>query len=296
MKYLYQVSPGDPVRLDRFLEGKVGFGPEKIRDLIDFGSVYVDGKVEREPSRPVVAGQQVSLHVPEYGTQRFYKVDPRRILFRDAWLLAYDKEGGIPCQATPYDAHNNLYAALGAYLSGKSRAPVYLGLHHRLDKDTSGVMIFSVSRKANRALADAFRLRKVEKSYRAVVSGNPGQEAWIEKTPITRKQGQYICALGDDGKEAITEFRVLQRRQELCLVEAIPRTGRTHQIRLHLALRGLPILGDIQHKGRPYSRLMLHAQGLGLDHPVTGGRLIVEAPLPEEFEKALGRLPTQGSP
>jgi 23S rRNA pseudouridine1911/1915/1917 synthase len=293
MKYLYQVSPGDPVRLDRFLESKGLFRQEEIHDLIDFGSVYVDGRVERKPSRLVSDGQQVALHVPEYGTKRFYEVDPRRILYRDPWLLAYDKENGIPCQATPYDAHNNLYAALGAYLSGKSRAPAYLGLQHRLDKDTSGVMLFSLSRRVNRALADAFRLRRVEKRYIAAVSGNPGEETWIEETPITREKGQYTCGSEGDGKEALTEFRVLQRRPGLCLVEAIPRTGRTHQIRLHLALRGLPILGDIQHKGRPYSRLMLHAQGLGLNHPVKGERLIVDAPPPEEFEKALGRLPSK---
>lgn len=296
MKYLYQVPPGDPVPLDRFLEGNGSFRLEKIRDLIDFGSVYVDGRVERKPSRLLSTGQQVSLHVPEYGTQRFYEVDPGRILYRDAWLLAYDKEGGVPCQATPYDAHNNLYAALKVYLSETSGSSAYLGLHHRLDRDTSGVMLFSVSRRVNRALSDGFRLRRVEKRYRAVVCGSPEEEAWIEKTPITRRDGQYTCGSEGDGKEALTEFRVLQRSRGLALVEAMPRTGRTHQIRLHLAHRGLPVLGDVRHQGRPFSRLMLHALGLGLSHPVTEERLILEAPLPAEFERALGLFPTERTP
>lgn len=284
MRYLYQVPAGEPVVLDRFLEERTPFGLERVRRLVDFGSVYVDGRVERDPSRVLRPGQKVTLTVPYYGTNRFYSIEPSRILYRDPWILAYDKEPGIPCQPTPHDAHNNLFAALRDYLGRTEGDVPYLALHHRLDRETSGVMLLSLSEEANRALGAAFRERRVEKRYLAVVCADPPEDSWIDERPITRSEGRYRCARdGEKGKEASTEFRVLERRGGLALLEARPKTGRTHQIRVHLADRGLPILGDVRYRGRPFSRLMLHAWSLSLVHPVTGKPLTVEASPPDGF-------------
>ncbi len=284
MRCLYEVPEGPPVVLDFFLETHTGFGLERVRRLVDFGSVYVDGRVERNPSRTLQPGQKVALTVPYYGTSRFYSIEPSRIVYRDPWILGYDKEPGIPCQPTPHDAHNNLFAALREHLRrGEGGAP-YLALHHRLDRETSGVMLLSLSEEANRALAAAFRERRVEKRYLALVCAEPAEDFWTDERPITRSEGRYRCARsGEKGKEAATEFRVLERREGLTLLEARPRTGRTHQIRVHLADRALPVLGDRRYGGRPHARLMLHAWRLSLSHPVTGEPLTLEAPPPAGF-------------
>ncbi|MEW6440602.1 MAG: RluA family pseudouridine synthase [bacterium] len=290
MKYLYRVAPGGPVPLDRFLQRVAPFGLNRILDLIDFGSVWVGGRAERKPSRVLQPGDEVTLNIPSYGTERFYAVDPSRILYRDSCLLAYDKEPGIPSQATPYDAHNNVFAALASALGSAVRGgKPYIGLHHRLDQETSGVMLFSLSARANGAIAASFRERRVEKKYLAVVRGSPADEEWLEEAPITRREGRYQCCAKGEGREAVTRFRVLQRRAGgTALLEASPQTGRTHQIRLHLAHRGLPVLGDARYGGEGFRRLMLHAHRLAIAHPATGRMLVLEAPVPEEFAPSEG--------
>jgi len=297
MRVLYVVPQGDPVALDHFLEDQARMPLAKCRDLIDFGAVYVDGKVEQAPARLLLAAQEVRLHIPRYGTKRFYETRKERILYQDTDLLAYDKETGVPCQQTPYDAYNNVYAGLKRFLglvptTGTQGEPAKapgpsstLGMHHRLDKDVSGIMVFALSSRANRALSDGFRKRKVEKVYRAVVCREPQEDAWVETAPIGRKNGRYLCVGPGEGKEAETRFRVIERSGGLALVEARPQTGRTHQIRLHLARRGLPILGDRLYKGRPHTRCMLHAQRLSFSHPSAHRMLHLEAPLPPEFHE-----------
>ena len=287
MNYRLSVAPGDPLALDRFLARKARLPLEKAQDLISFGSVWVDRKVVYSCGRTLSSGQQVAVFVPRQGTRRFYEIDDRRILYRDSWVLAYDKEPGLPCQATPYDGYNNVFMGLKRLLAVSSPAARYLGLHHRLDKGVSGVMVFSLSPKANRSLARAFREGEAEKVYRAVVSGDPAEDSWVEDTPIGRKNGRYLCVKTGEGKEAVTGFQVIARSQSLALIEARPRTGRTHQIRLHLAHGGLPVLGDREHQGRSYHRCMLHAYRLTLSHPVTGKPLTLEAPLPQAFHEAL---------
>lgn len=298
---MFSVPPEGPFTLERFMQSKVRLPLDKARDLVSFGAVYVEGKMEQDAERLLKPGQEVRVHISGYGTRRFYETDPDRLLYRDALLLAYDKEAGIPCQKTPYDAYNNVYAGLKRFLNpspfsaGKGFQETlstsgYLGMHHRLDKDVSGVMIFALSVHANRFLAEGFRTRAVEKVYRAIVSGSPEEDSWVEKAPIGRKKGKYLCLGAGEGKEAETGFRVIQRGQGLTLVEAYPKTGRTHQIRLHLALGGLPVLGDRQHEGAPYTRCMLHSFRLTLSLPPGRERLLIEAPMPEAFEEALRRV------
>lgn len=268
-------------RLDRFTAEAVGLSRGRLRELIDFGAVWVGGKVCRKQSRILQAGDWVTLQVPAYGPVRFYEIDPGRILFRDDWLLAYDKESGVPCQQTPYDGYNHLFGALNRYLDGK-----YLALHHRLDQQTSGVMLFALDPAVNPAVSALFNQRRVTKAYLAVVQGRPERDAWEEDRPIAKRKGSYYCPEDAPGKPARTEFRVLERRADRTLVEAHPLTGRTHQIRLHLAYGGLPIVGDSAYGGPPAPRLMLHAHALSFVHPKTGQALTIESPVPADFSAA----------
>mgnify|MGYP001815980071 CR=1 FL=1 len=301
MQYTFKVKKETQTTLDRFLASHARVSLEEACELVRFGAVWVDRTRETDGERTLEAGEAVTVHIPRYGVRRYYETDPERILYRDPWLLAYDKEAGIPSQPTPYDGYNNVFEALKRWLGSEPCAGGLppgverkdaggsdtLALHHRLDMAVSGLMIFALSTRANAPLFEAFRDRQVEKKYRAVVCGEPGEDSWVERAAIGRQGGRYLCVEPGRGKEAETGFRVLRRAHGRALVEARPKTGRTHQIRLHLALRGLPILGDRQYGGLPYPRCMLHAQSLNLPHPVKSEPLVIEATLPDAFEGAL---------
>jgi len=270
----------DPARLDQFISHNTGLGRGQARRLIEFGSVWVNGRVCRVQSRMLYPLDRVALYAPYYGTRRFYEIDPARILFQDRWLLAYDKEAGIPSQPVPYDAHNNLYAALVRHMGPGG----YLGLHHRLDRLASGVMLFAVNRSVNAAIGEIFSAGDLKKIYLAVVAGRPAAGTWTEARPVAKRKGSYFLPPDGLGKPARTDFEVLARGRDRSLVRARPWTGRTHQIRLHLQAAGHPILGDEEHQGPPAERLMLHAASLDLTHPKTGKALLIEAPSPAGFQ------------
>jgi 23S rRNA pseudouridine1911/1915/1917 synthase len=267
-----------------YLGGQLRLPPEQTRDLIDFGSVQVQGRQERNPRRLLAALDKVSVHVPWLGVQRHYEVDPERILYRDRFLLAYDKEAGVPSQQTPADAYNNLFAALARHLR-KNTAHPYIALHHRLDRETSGVMVFALDRSINRSLGRAFEYKEVVKDYLAWMEGAPSEECWQVTADIGRRAGSYVAGPRGTGKPAQTVFRVLHREEERTLVWARPLTGRTHQIRLHARDCGHPLLGDRLYGGRAAPRLYLHAQRLVLAHPRTQSPLVLCAPLPPAWPR-----------
>jgi len=277
-------------------------------DLIDFGSVYVRGRIERNPSMILAGEEEISVTFASYGTRRSYEIDPARIIFRDLFLFAYDKEAGIPSQQVPYDAYNNVFAGLMRHLAGArtrfsggmeqeirsgsrrdrdflpASVQVYAALHHRLDMETSGVLLFTLEKKVNESLGRAFRERRVKKEYLAWVEGFPKDESWTSRSDIGKVGGKYTAVRKGKGKEAQTLFRVLRREEGRTLVLASPVTGRTHQIRIHLAEGGHPVLGDRAYGAKPDKRLFLHAWRLALKHPVSGELLSLEAPVPVEMQ------------
>jgi 23S rRNA pseudouridine1911/1915/1917 synthase len=265
-------------RLDRYTAQMSGLSRGKIRALIDFGSVWVRGKVCRRQSRILKTGDWVTLQAPMYGPVPFYEADESRILFRDKWLIAYDKESGIPCQQTPYDGYNHVYGALERLL----KTP-YLGLHHRLDSPTSGVMLFTLNKKANQGMSLMFVKGTIQKTYLLVVPGNVEKDSFTVEAPIAKTKGAYHVPPDGKGKPARTDFTVIHRGASHTLLQAWPRTGRTHQIRLHMTHINHPILGDSFYSGAPHNRLMLHAESLYFNHPVTHETMEIKAPPPSEF-------------
>lgn len=268
--------------LVRLLARYLLISEDRAEDLIDFGSVYIDGRVERNPARTLRGGEEIVVNWPRHGTQRHYEIDPARILYRDAHLLAYDKEAGVPSQQTPADAYNNLYAALIRFLAGEARTSApYAALHHRLDRETSGVMVFALDRAVNRRLGESFQEKRVVKDYLAWVDGVPALDRWTAVEDICRKDGRYRTCPQGRGKAARTLFRVLLRAGDRALIAARPVTGRTHQIRLHLAAGGHPVIGDRLYGGTSGERLHLHALRLTLPHPKHNSELVLTAPVPE---------------
>ncbi len=252
-------------------------------NLIDFGSVYVRGRVERNPSMILCGEEEISVTFAPYETGRFYEIDPARIIFRDRFVFVYDKESGIPSQQVPYDAYNNVFAALLRHLAREETGDRYAALHHRLDRETSGVLLLALEKKVNESLGRAFRERRVKKQYLAWVEGCPKDDSWTCDSDIGKVRGKYTAVRKGEGKEARTFFRVLRREEGRTLVLANPLTGRTHQIRIHLAEAGHPVLGDRTYGAKPDKRLYLHAWRLELKHPASGKLLGFEAPVPADW-------------
>ena len=251
--------------------------------LIDFGSVYVRGRIERNPSMILSGGEEISAAIPAYGIRRFYEIDPARVILRDRFILGYDKEAGIPSQQTPYDAYNNVFAALLRHLARQENTDRYAALHNRLDRETSGVLLFALEKKVNEPLGRAFQQRRVTKEYLVWVEGVPKNDSWTSDREIGKIGGKYTAVSKGEGRKAETHFSVLRREAGRALVMASPLTGRTHQIRIHLAEAGHPAAGDRAYGAKPDRRLYLHAWRLMLKHPVSGEHLCLEAPVPADW-------------
>ena len=210
------------------------------------------------------------------------------ILYQDDDIIVVDKPIGVPTHTT--DAHDP-YPADALRMTQAQLSLPYLGMHQRLDAETSGVLLFSARPEVNPALAVAFEGREVRKTYLALTHGAPSKPAGLIEAPIVRdRDGRYRVAAASDrrGQPARTRYRVLERDATCSLLEIVPETGRSHQIRVHLAHAGAPVLGDALYGPEPVGapRLCLHAARLELPHPVTGAWMTFTAPTPAIFNAA----------
>jgi len=211
------------------------------------------------------------------------------ILFKDKYLIVLDKPAGLSVLPDGWDKDAPYLVKL---LEEKYEK---IFIVHRLDKVTSGVMIFALDKETHRALNIQFENREVEKIYHAIMEGEPNWNEKITKFPLRANVGKKHRTAVDDknGKPSETRFRVLKRNQSGALVEAQPLTGRTHQIRVHAYALGHPLLGDILYDGDEtglISRPALHAYSLTITHPVTNERMTFKAERPQDFETALELL------
>jgi 23S rRNA pseudouridine1911/1915/1917 synthase len=291
------VVPDDQAdsRLDLFLAGALAdAGRGVIKRLIDLGGVHVAGRRVRRCSLPVTAGQRLELFVDGLPLEPF-QLDPAMILYRDRYLLALDKPAGVATQPTPARYQGTVYAALQQFLGGAGR--VTLGMVQRLDRDTSGAMVFSIHPRAHKGLTAAFAEHRVVKRYLALVFGRPPcAEGEFRSELARRRSTNRMVSVEHGGKPAITRYRVLTSADDASLVEVEIPTGRSHQIRVHFAEAGHPLLGDpayggpVTVRGIAVPRQMLHADTLSLVHPVTGVPLELKASLPADFTTVLHRL------
>jgi 23S rRNA pseudouridine1911/1915/1917 synthase len=287
----------DALRLDQALSHVIsGLSREAARRYIQIGGVWVNGKRTQIQSRKVKPGDEIVLYISREGCRTYYEINPCHILYNDSAFLFYRKEPGIPTQPVPSDSYNNLYTALMRYLKAEDETP-YLGLHHRLDMDTSGVILFTRSRAINKNIHEQFRNQLVKKSYLALVDGKAAFNAETVTTYISRQNGKYVCASGGPGKVAITRFTTLAQDGEISLIRAEPQTGRTHQIRLQLSFLGHPILGDALYGAGPTEecgRTMLHAESLSIIHPALQKELCITADLFEDMQRIIMKYSGRG--
>jgi len=297
-------------RLDQVLSARLPASKAKARMLIIAGAVYLNGKRVRIASKNLLPGAIIVAFIDDAklaaggpSKDRHFVFMASHIVFEDEWLVAVDKPPGLPTQPTLDEARENLYGALKKFIATRDgAAATYVGLHHRLDRDTSGVILFTKSKAANAKVGQLFSEHLAQKTYVCIVprAGRraPPSKQWTVNNFLARTPGKSsrMRSVKSGGDVAHTDFKVIEDMSGLSggwLIEAKPRTGRMHQIRVHLAEAGLSILGD-QAYGAPEteaaSRVMLHAANLTFPHPITNLETSVSAPIPEDFNQCLVRL------
>lgn len=281
-------------RLDVFLAGSAGaISRGMARSLIDLGGVHLGGRRMRRCSQPLVVGDRLELHVDGQPLAPM-QLGEQHILYRDRDLIVLDKPAGMATQPTPARYQGTVYACLQKLLDGGKASRPSIGMVQRLDRDTSGVMVFSIHPRAHKALTAAFTEHRVRKLYWTLVSGRPTEEVGVFISQLARRRStNRMVSVERGGKHAETRYRVLGSTGEVSLVEVELITGRSHQIRVHFSEAGHPLLGDAgyggarQCAGREVPRQMLHARELTLKHPVSGEELCFRSPLPADFQVLL---------
>ena len=291
-------------RLDLFLAGKTPqFSRAMIQRAVADGLARIDGQ-SAKAGRRVKTGEQVILRLPEVKPSgALPEPIPLEILYEDAWLLVIDKPAGLVVHPAPGHPGGTLVNALLHHCRDLSGIGGVLrpGIVHRLDKETSGLLIVAKSDEAHRALAEQFKRREVKKTYLALVYGDPkGEggriEAAVGRHPTDRKK---MSTSSRRGRSAVTLWRVRERFGSAALLEVAIETGRTHQIRVHLTERGHPVVGDRVYGGagrirtvgdpatrariKAFDRQALHAWRLFFTHPETGEAMRFSTPLPEDM-------------
>ena len=286
------VERGD-VRLDYYLAGLgLDLTRSRLRQLIDSGDVLVNGATVK-PAYRVRPGDRVMVSVPPPKPSIAVPQDiPLTVIYQDADLVVIDKPTGLAAHPGPGHPDRTLVNGLLALcpdiqgIGGEIRP----GIVHRLDKDTSGLMMAAKTETAHHNLSQQIKERRVEKGYLALVEGAPESDSGVIEAPIGRDPRRRTrMAVTAGGRESRTGYRLLERAGRYSLLELQLHTGRTHQARVHLAWLGHPLLGDAVYGKRSplLPRHFLHAHRLAFAHPATGEPLEFRSPLPDDLQAAL---------
>lgn len=298
-------------RLDKALADGTDLSRERVKALIAEGRVEIDGRLATSPSAKVAAGAGYVIHVPPLDDPQAHPQDiPIVVVFEDAHLIVVDKAAGMVVHPAAGNADGTLVNALlhhcahnsGGQLSGIGGV-ARPGIVHRIDKDTSGLLVVAKSDKAHEGLARQFADHSLERAYLAVCMGYPlPQSGTIDKrlgrSDADRKKMAVLPEDSTRGKHAVTHFRTLERLEGCTLIECRLETGRTHQVRVHLASIGHALVGDPVYgrstaqirpvlKALGFERQALHAAVLGFIHPATGEALRFESPLPADMRELI---------
>jgi RluA family pseudouridine synthase len=252
----------------------------EARRIIDRGGCAVNSRMVRVASRAVREGDIIEVGVMEAGRFRELVLPAESLLLEDDDLIAVNKPAGANTQRTPYQLKGTLEYWVSEYFRQQG-IDEPARVIHRLDRGTSGVMLFPKHRRAAAWLSSRFHDGLIDKRYIALVGGCPGQESWMVDGAIG-KIGSARYGIMAEGRPAQTSFQLLAASGGYSLIEARPLTGRTHQIRVHLEASHLPIIGDTTYGGEPAARMMLHCASLVFEND-KGLEICVKAPLDMEF-------------
>jgi 23S rRNA pseudouridine1911/1915/1917 synthase len=289
-------------RLDRALAAREEIGSRSLAErLLSEDAVRVDGAA-RPKSHRLEAGALVEVELPPEASS-LLAAEPVTVplLYEDEHLLVLDKPAGLVVHPGAGARTGTLAGQLLTLLAAGGPDPERPGVVHRLDRDTSGLLVVARSEEAHAALQDAIRKREVERRYLALVRGHPRSHSGRIDAPMGRDRRDPTRRSLDteEPRAAVTHFEVLETLPQHALLDVRLETGRTHQIRVHLAAIDLPVAGDSQYgvkRDLGLERQFLHAYRLRFAHPVTGEEIDVESPLPPDLESALERARRLDSP
>ncbi|MFR1565791.1 MAG: RluA family pseudouridine synthase [Christensenellales bacterium] len=284
-------------RLDVILSEAAGLTRSRVKQLLEGGSVLVDGVTAKKCGQTVKPGSSIEVDVPEPVSKIEGKEIPVEILYEDSDIAVINKPQGLTVHPAGRNYTDTLVNALMFKLDSLSgiNGEIRPGIVHRLDKDTSGVMVVAKNDAAHLSLSSQISQRSVKKEYLALLEGRLSDDEGVVNTGIARSaRNRKLMEVNAAGREAVTEYKVLRRFSENSLVLFRILTGRTHQIRVHAKYLGHPVVGD---KSYGYKKQkfaldgqLLHAYRLSFNHPSTGERLVFTAPLPDYFIKVLDVL------
>jgi 23S rRNA pseudouridine1911/1915/1917 synthase len=297
-------------RLDRALAAAVPtLSRERLKALIRSGAVERQGSAVRDPALKVKGGEALRVAVPEQSPAHNEPQDiPLTIVFEDEHLLVVDKPAGLVVHPAAGNLDGTLVNALLHHCAGKLSGiggVARPGIVHRIDKDTSGLLVVAKTDVAHEGLARQFAAHSIDRRYLAIVNGVPNASAGVVDAPLARSptnRKKIAIVEGSRGKRAVTHWKRLEVLRDAALVECRLETGRTHQVRVHMASLGHPLLGDPVYgrSGKSHGKLLkelefhrqaLHAAELGFTHPVTKRGLSFSSPMPpdmQELKLALG--------
>lgn len=282
----------DSLRLDQLLAARFKglYSRTYFQKLIEQGLVLVNGNPVKKRTIPVINDEIEVEFAAEQTSEILPENIPLNILYEDDDILVINKPAGFVVHPAPGNWTGTFVNALIYHCKclGENKSDLRPGIVHRLDKDTTGVMIAAKNTYSQARLIESFSKREVKKLYLAIAFGNPGTQtitAPIGRHPVHRQKMAVI----ETGREAISCIETLSVTEKLSLVQVNIKTGRTHQIRVHLSSVGTPVLGDALYGNKSTNerfhanRQMLHASTLAITHPRTGKLMEFEAPLPEDF-------------
>jgi len=281
-------------RIDSFLSGKTDFTRTRIQQLIKDRNITVNGKPTKS-SYKIEENDEIAIEVPEAETT---EIKPENIeidiVYEDSDIAVINKQAGLVVHPAHGHYSGTLVNALLYHIKDLSgiNGEIRPGIVHRLDKDTSGLIVIAKNDKVHAALTEMFQEKKIRKTYLAILKGKLNKSEGKIVTQIGRdKNDRKKMTVIDDaakGKNAITNYRVISQNNLFTLVKVNIETGRTHQIRVHMRHLGYPILGDsVYGRKDNEKRQMLHAYKLEFLHPITGRQMEFIGEIPEDFQKAL---------
>jgi 23S rRNA pseudouridine1911/1915/1917 synthase len=295
------VGDDDGIRIDKFLSDNLpDVSRSQIKNIIESGNVSMDGEIVQKAGAKIKSGSEIKILLPEdEGDGLVPETLPLDILYEDENVIVINKPAGVVVHPGAGNQSGTLVNALLAYFPAIREVgePDRPGVVHRLDKETSGVLIFAKTNKAYRWLVKQFKSRNLDKTYQALVDGHPPTptgriEAPIERDPKFRTR--MAVSLSGQGKPAISEYFEVARFVNHAYLEVHPITGRTHQIRVHLSYLGTPVVGDTLYGRRNPSvdidGFFLHAKTLSIRLPGDRAPRTFEAPLPDDLLHILSTL------
>jgi 23S rRNA pseudouridine1911/1915/1917 synthase len=278
----FKVEPAEAgERLDRLAARRLGFSRSLVQRLIGEGDLLVDGE-QASPSSKLRDGQLIEARLPEKGLSP--EDIPVPVVYEDGSILVVDKPAGLVVHPGAGNPSGTLVNALLTSGISGGEDPARPGVVHRLDRDTSGLMVLAKGEPAYSKLVEMMSARGIDRVYRAVVVGEGLPETGTIDSPVGRDPDNPTLMAAGVGKPAITHFEVLARAAGHTMLRVRLETGRTHQIRVHLSAIGYPVYADPLY-GAPVSdrRLWLHAEHLSFEHPVSGEPLEFRSDIPEDL-------------